>query len=33
MLGYTQTNNDLYLFFENNEIKRLQNERIKGILI
>ena len=31
MLGYTQPNNDIYIFFEDNEIQRLSKERIQGI--
>ena len=30
MLGYTQPNSDLYVFFEQDEIQRLQSERIQG---
>ena len=30
MLGYTQPNNDLYIFFENDEIERLENRNIRG---
>ncbi len=30
MLGYTQPNNDVYIFFENNEIERLETEKIQG---
>jgi len=31
MLGYTQPNNDVYIFFENDEIQRLAREKIQGI--
>ena len=30
MLGYTQPNNDVYIFFENDEIERLKREKIQG---
>ena len=30
MLGYTQSNNDVYIFFENDEIERLEREKIQG---
>jgi len=30
MLGYTQPNNDIYVFFEEDEIERLETEKIKG---
>ncbi|MFA5061496.1 MAG: hypothetical protein WC494_04260 [Candidatus Pacearchaeota archaeon] len=31
MIGYTQPNNDLYIFFEDSESERLRVERIQGI--
>ncbi len=31
MLGYTQPNNDVYIFFENGEIERLERGKIQGI--
>jgi len=31
MLGETRQNNDVYIFFENDEIERLRNEKIQGI--
>jgi hypothetical protein len=30
MLGYTQPNNDVYIFFENDEVQRLAKEKIQG---
>ena len=30
MLGYTQPDNDVYIFFENYEIKKLEREKIQG---
>ncbi len=30
MLGETRQNNDVYIFFENDEIERLGHEKIKG---
>ncbi|MBT7903290.1 hypothetical protein HN587_05485 [Candidatus Woesearchaeota archaeon] len=30
MLGYIQPNNDVYIFFENDEIERLGREKIQG---
>ena len=30
MLGYTQPNNDVYVFFENDEIERASKEKIQG---
>jgi len=30
MLGYTQPNNDVYIFFEDDEILRLKKEKISG---
>ncbi|MFW5846737.1 MAG: hypothetical protein ACOCUU_01120 [Nanoarchaeota archaeon] len=33
MLGETLQNNDVYIFFENDEIERLGYEKIKGIYV
>ena len=30
MLGYTQSNNDVYIFFEDDDIERLGREKIQG---
>ena len=30
MLGYTQQNNDVYIFFETDEIERLEKETVQG---
>ncbi len=30
MLGYTQPNNDVYIFFEKDEIEKLERKKIKG---
>ncbi|MDO8516838.1 MAG: hypothetical protein Q7S33_01825 [Nanoarchaeota archaeon] len=30
MLGYTQSNNDIYIFFEENEIEKLEQKKIQG---
>ncbi len=30
MLGYTQPNNDVYIFFENDDIERLERGKIQG---
>ncbi len=31
MLGYTQPNNNIYIFFEDDEIEKLEQKKIRGI--
>ena len=31
MLGFTQPNNDIIVFFENDDLARLENEKVRGV--